>query len=861
MSRLTEALNNQQPNYIFPFFWQHGESEAVLCEYVKVIHEANLQAFCVESRPHEDFLGPKWWRDMDIILDEAQRRDMQIWILVDKHFPTGYAAGAVETAPKELCHQYLDYNSLYVAGPMPQVEIDAAALAHPKPTPPWMPPAPPRKRVFHDDQLYAVIACPVETGGTLGEGIDLTADVHDGKLTWDVPPGYFQIFIIYLTRDADGRNDYINMLDEDSCRLLVDAVYEPHFAHYGHLFGTTIAGFFSDEPPIGNSPGYTAADRIGNPQMPLSWSRHMPEAMAVESRHLPLLWAQGTDAHQTAWTRTAYMDAVTTLVSRCFSEQLGSWCEKHQVEYIGHMLEDCDMNANLGPSMGHFFRGLSGQHMAGIDNIGGQVLIGGQHVKRRPGGICEDDAGFYHYTLGKLGASMAVVDPKKKGRCMLENFGAYGWQTGVSTEKYLTDHFLARGINRFVPHAFSPKEFPDPDCPPHFYAHGENPQYRAFGELMRYTNRVSHLIDGGRPVLSVALLYHGESRWAGDYESNIKACRALTTSQYGFAMVPADVFAYPKQYGTRLDGKHLFINGIQYDALVISDAEYIPTSVARFAMQALHQGFPVIMTGNQLKGISDESRDTGDFLLSALRPMTICSVDTLASTLAELGIQSDVQLTRPFVDLTVYHYRSDADYYLLLNESHTAPFEDQVVFPTKGKAYRYAPLENVLLPLTDAAIRLEPLELCVIVIGEKAQPPFQQSAYDLHAPAQTLHVHPLFDEIASLDDFSGFLRYETAFGWDGEMPLALEIERFYDTAEVFLNRTSIGMMIGHVSRLMLPEDLLLPQNKLTIEVATTLERKARSMGIDVACMNLPAPRAPIGIVGEVRLFTLEKENG
>ena len=96
-----------------------------------------------------------------------------------------------------------------------------------------------------------------------------------------------------------------------------------------------------------------------------------------------------------------------------------------------------------------------------------------------------DEASFYHYVLRKLAASHASIDEKKAGRSMCENFGAYGWQTGTRTMKYLLDELLVRGINHYVPHAFSPKAFPDPDCPPHFYAHGENPQYEAFGDLRK----------------------------------------------------------------------------------------------------------------------------------------------------------------------------------------------------------------------------------------------------------------------------------------------------------------------------------------------------------------------------------------
>lgn len=68
------------------------------------------------------------------------------------------------------------------------------------------------------------------------------------------------------------------------------------------------------------------------------------------------------------------MDLVTRLVEKCFSRQLGAWCEAHGVEYIGHMIEDNNAHARTGVSLGHYFRGLAGQHMAGIDDIGGQVL-------------------------------------------------------------------------------------------------------------------------------------------------------------------------------------------------------------------------------------------------------------------------------------------------------------------------------------------------------------------------------------------------------------------------------------------------------------------------------------------------------
>ena len=85
-------------NYMVPFLWMHGEDEARLRETVKAIHESGIGALCVESRPHPDFLGAKWWQDMDVVLDECRRRGMEVWILDDEKFPPAIPPGAPRAA-------------------------------------------------------------------------------------------------------------------------------------------------------------------------------------------------------------------------------------------------------------------------------------------------------------------------------------------------------------------------------------------------------------------------------------------------------------------------------------------------------------------------------------------------------------------------------------------------------------------------------------------------------------------------------------------------------------------------------------------------------------------------------------------
>ena len=111
MSEKVKALlEGKGGNYIFPFFWQHGETEEVLRTYMRVIHEANIGAVCVESRPHPDFCGEQWWHDMDIILEEAKKYGMKVWILDDSHFPTGYANGCLQQSYPPDLQTYTDHS-------------------------------------------------------------------------------------------------------------------------------------------------------------------------------------------------------------------------------------------------------------------------------------------------------------------------------------------------------------------------------------------------------------------------------------------------------------------------------------------------------------------------------------------------------------------------------------------------------------------------------------------------------------------------------------------------------------------------------------------------------------------------------
>lgn len=118
-TRLDEVLQGHAPNYILPLVWQCGEPEPVIRAELARIHESGIGAVCVEARPHPDFVGPLWWRDLDVIMDEARRRGLRVWIFDDDHFPTGHAAGRAAAAPPELRRMFLKERHVDAVGPQP----------------------------------------------------------------------------------------------------------------------------------------------------------------------------------------------------------------------------------------------------------------------------------------------------------------------------------------------------------------------------------------------------------------------------------------------------------------------------------------------------------------------------------------------------------------------------------------------------------------------------------------------------------------------------------------------------------------------------------------------------------------------
>ncbi|WP_315110053.1 glycosylhydrolase-like jelly roll fold domain-containing protein [Clostridium intestinale] len=875
MKRLTEILNNKQENYILPFFWQHGEDEETLRDYMKHIYEAGIKAVCIESRPHPDFLGPKWWENMDIIMDEARNRNMKVWVLDDSHFPTGYAAGKIKDEYPQFKKWYLNISRMDFMGPLKDSSViikyyPGRAAGMPGYT--------------GADEILAIVAGKVidVANGVVDETtfIDVTEHVLDGVLYWDIPEGNWSIFVIFKTRNGgeETTKDYLNPIVPEATKVLIDVVYESHFKKYKDDFGKTLVGFFSDEPRFGNLKGFDGA--IGKTKMVLPWSDDILQIMDKEigeasKIYLPLLFIQGGE--KTNSIRYRYMDVVSNLYAENFTNQLGKWCREHGVEYIGHVIEDNDAHSRLGYGAGHFFRALGGQHMSGIDVIGGQ-LVPGMDYKHSGFTAAGWDGEFFHYGLGKLGTSLAHIDPKKKGRTMCELFGAYGWVEGLKLMKWITDHLLVRGVNNFVPHAFSPKAFPDWDCPPHFYAGGNDPQFRHMKKWSDYTNRLSHLLSEGIHIAPVGVVYHAEAEWSGEYMPFQKPVKEIIQNQIDCDVIPADIF----KEDIFIKDCELVVNKEMFKCIVVPYAEALPEYLLRKLEYIADKGVRVIFV-NDFPRRTSEGLEAGEILKSIVNNdnCEVIKISDLAKRIKEMNFNEILlESFEPYV--TYYHYKhEDGDVFMFFNEHPYEDVDTKVYIPINKNVVCYDGLDNKVFVCdtqdykdgVKLNLKLSAYESKVLIFSNKnlevhkvinikdlkLDKKLNVSGKWKLAMARPLE-YPNFSEEIELNElvnlaksnlypnFSGTIRYEIDFEVmeEGKRVL-LDLGRVYEVAEIWLNGEKVGVKICPPYKTEVSEYLKKGNNNLVVEVTNTLVKSQKD------AFSQYSIQEPTGLLGPVNL--------
>ena len=215
-----------------PLFWMHGDANETpdrLEFYLEKVAEGGNGCFTAESRPHSDWLGPRWFRDLDICLQKAKALDLQMWIFDERWWPSQSIGGKV--LPK-----YAAKNLVAEA-----VEVEGTTLFE--------------ADGYSGERHIAAVAGRLNAnkeidGTTL---LDLAPFIKEGRLRWKAPAGNWQVMKFTHQQapglgQRGGKELSIDGASRDCTEWFLQTVYQPHYERFGDDFGKTIPGFFYDEP-------------------------------------------------------------------------------------------------------------------------------------------------------------------------------------------------------------------------------------------------------------------------------------------------------------------------------------------------------------------------------------------------------------------------------------------------------------------------------------------------------------------------------------------------------------------------------------------------------------------------------------
>lgn len=358
---------------------------------------------------------------------------------------------------------------------------------------------------------------------------------------------------------------------------------------------------------------------------------------------------------------------------------------------------------------------------------------------------------------------------------MCEIFGAYGWGESVNFMKYLVDFMLVRGINYFVPHAFNPKT-DDSDCPPYFYHGGKNPQYPAFCELMKYTERMCGLLSADYSV-NVAVLYHAEAEWSGaGYRPADGVCRALSEAQIDFEIVPSE-------YLQNTDAKVLVI---PYYGFIGAEAE---DAISAFNGEKIY--------------LSRSEKELPDVVK---------------------GLPREYRLENPNIDIRVI---KRGKYFFVFNEGITEE-KNALLFNGKRYSFRLLSEESVLIDTENFVLPKEPGQVFEVSrIADVFIKGFDKSEYSYIGKRD--YVTDIRDE-DGLRDFCGTVRYELEFDYFLTFKkVLLDFGKNENAIKIVVNGIDCGFIYGAPYCADITNALKRGKNTLSIELSTTLALHYKDM--------------------------------
>jgi len=393
-------------------------------------------------------------------------------------------------------------------------------------------------------------------------------------------------------------------LNPDSVKRFIDITHEAYRQAVGDDFGKTVKGIFADEP------GLHDTHTCFHPQRGwIPWTYSLAKIFQEKYQRdvfddAPLIWFHHKDS---AAIRHDYWQLITEQYVQCFSQQISQWCERNNLSYTGHFLQENRIGLSVrvgGAVMPHFVH----QHVPGVDLLMEQ---------------CDE-----YLTIRQC---TSVANQYSRPWVLTETYGCTGWGFTFEGQKWLGDWQYVQGVTRRCQHLalYSLRGCRKRDYPPVFNYNTSWWQYHHVIE--DYFARLSAVLSQGRPVRDVLVLHPATSAWAmlgnSPYgtpfrrnERDIPAIDALGYQvndllkylmQQHIDFDLADELIMKSEAG--IDGRLFTIKDAHYKVIVLPEIKSVLKSTYDLLMQFMNAGGTVVALksfASMIEGREDDSMAT-----------------------------------------------------------------------------------------------------------------------------------------------------------------------------------------------------------------------------------------------------------
>ena len=422
-----------------------------------------------------------------------------------------------------------------------------------------------------------------------------------------------------IAQDSPWYNNqaYLDTLNPKAVKQFIGKTHERYAQCFEQDFGGAVPAIFTDEPQFSVKRTLTYPDEQVDAVIP--WTDDLEDTFRAAYgqsllAQLPeIFWELPGDLPSPA--RYHFHDHLTERFASAFADQIGGWCEKHNLMLTGHMMQEPTLRSQTG-MLGEAMRSYRGFQLPGIDML------------------CDNR----EYTTAKQAQSAA----HQFGRpgVLSELYGVTNWNYDFRGHKSQGDWQAALGVTVRVQHlAWVSMEGEAKRDYPASISY-QSPWYREYPYVENHFARVNTALTRGKPHVRVGVIHPIESYWLrfGPSAQTAERCAEMderfqqVTTWLLHGLIDFDFICeslLPSQCAK--GGAPLKVGEMAYDAIVVPQCETIRGTTLERLRAFAAQGGKLIFMGGAPKFVDAVPSDAAEKLAEASLNIPYTSFDLLAA--------------------------------------------------------------------------------------------------------------------------------------------------------------------------------------------------------------------------------------